>query len=105
MTDPTTLTAEYRSWQWELVLQYEDGSLPAAAWNESTLATIVSWYVKNLPSEQATERYERYFHRNRRRLTHRLDSALVATSAIEAVDGVWESLLARALEGKSLSED
>jgi hypothetical protein len=99
MTDPTTFTAEHRSWQWELVLQYEDGSIPATAWNEATLAAVASWYAKNLEREQATARYEQYFHRNRHRLTHRLDGAAVATSAIEAVDAVWQSLLARALEG------
>jgi hypothetical protein len=98
MTDPTTFTAEHRSWQWEIVLRYEDGSLPAAEWNETTLAIVASWYAKNLPREQATARYEQYFHRNRRRLTNRLDSASVATDAIEAVDVVWETLLARALE-------
>ena len=43
MSDPNTFTAEHRSWQWELVLQYEDGSLPASAWNESTLAVIAGW--------------------------------------------------------------
>lgn len=101
MTDPTTFTAEHRSWQWELVLQYEDGSLPATAWNESTLDTVASWYAKNLSSEQATARYEQYFHRNRRRLTNRLDGAEVATSAIDAMDQVWQSLLARALEARS----
>ena len=101
MTDPSTFTSEHRSWQWELVLQYEDGSLPAAAWNESTLTAVASWYATNLSREQATARYEQYFHRNRRRLTNRLDSASVDTSAIEAVDGVWQSLLARALDGKS----
>ena len=99
MTDPSTFTAEHRSWQWEMVLRYEDGSLPAAEWNESTLGVVASWYATNLPREQATARYEQYFHRNRRRLMNRLDSASVATSAIEAVDAVWESLLARALEG------
>ena len=96
MTD--TFTAEHRSWQWELVLQYEDGSLPASAWNESTLAVIATWYATNLSPEQAKARYEQYFHRNRHRLTNRLDGASVATSAIEAVDKVWELLLARALE-------
>jgi len=101
MTDPATFTAEHRSWQWELVLRYEDGSLPAAEWNETTLGTIASWYAKNLPREKAIARYEDHFHRNRRRLTHRRDGATVATSAIEAVDRVWESLLARALEGGS----
>lgn len=101
MTDPATFTTEYRAWQWELVLQYEDGSLPAAVWNESTLGTVATWYATNLPADQATARYDKYFHRNRRRLSNRLDSASVATSAIEAVDKVWESLLERALERKS----
>ncbi len=99
MTDPNTYTAEHRSWQWEMVLRYEDGSLPAEEWNESTLAIVANWYGKNLPREQATARYEQYFHRNRRRLTHRLNSASVDINAIESVDAVWESLLARALEG------
>jgi hypothetical protein len=92
-----TFTAEHRSWQWELVLQYEDGTLPAAAWNEATLAAIASWYAKNLPPEQATARYEQYYHRNHHRLTNRLGGASVATGAIEEVDKVWQSLLTRAL--------
>ena len=100
MTDPATFTAEHRSWEWELVLQYEEGSIPAAAWNEGTLTTIAGWYAKNLSKEQAKARYEQYFHRNRRRLTHRLDGASVATSSIEAMDAVWESLLTRALESR-----
>ena len=67
MIDPTTFTAEHRSWQWELVLRYEDGSLPAAEWNPSTLGVVASWYAKHLTREQATTRYEQYFHRNRHR--------------------------------------
>ena len=101
MTDPATFTAEHRSWQWELVLRYEDGSLPAAEWNETTLGTIAAWYAKNLTREQATTRYAEHYHRNHRRLTHRRDGASVATDAIEAVDKVWESLLAKALEAKA----
>jgi hypothetical protein len=93
-----TFTAEHRSWEWELVLQYEDGSLPASAWNVATLTAVVAWYAKNLPPDQAKARYEQYFHRNRHRLTNRLGGAAVATSAIEAVDKVWESLLTRALK-------
>jgi len=42
MDNRDTFTAEHRSWQWELVLQYEDGSLPATSWNESTLGVIAS---------------------------------------------------------------
>lgn len=96
MTD--TFTAEHRSWEWELVLQYEDGSLPAAAWNEATLTAIATWYAKNLSPEQAAARYEQYYQRNHHRLTNRLDGASIATSAIEAVDQVWKSLLIRALK-------
>jgi hypothetical protein len=98
MTDPNTFTSEMRSWQWELVLRYEDGSLPATEWNETTLGTVASWYAKNLSREKAIERYTEHYHRNHRRLTHRRDGATVATDAIQAVDGVWESLLTRALE-------
>ena len=98
MTDPRTFTAEHRSWQWELVLRYEDGSLPAAEWNEETLRVVAAWYAKNLPREQALDRYNKYYQRNRHRLTHRRDGASVDTSGIEAVDVVWESLLTKALE-------
>ena len=65
------------------------------------LGTIAAWYAKNLTREQATTRYAEHYHRNHRRLTHRRDGASVATEAIEAVDKVWESLLARALENKT----
>lgn len=98
MTDPGTFTSEYKSWQWELVLRYEDGSLPAAEWNEATLTTVATWYAKNLPRDKAIARYAEHYHRNHRRLTHRRDGASVATDAIEAVDKVWESLLTKALE-------
>lgn len=98
MSGPDTFTAEHRTWQWDLVLQYEDGSLPASAWNEATLAVVAGWYAQNLPADQARGRYEQYYHRNRRRLSNRLGNAAVATSAIEALDVVWESLLTRVLD-------
>jgi hypothetical protein len=103
MTDPSSFTAEHRAWEWELVLQYEEGSIPPAAWNEGTLTTIATWYAKNLSREQATTRYEQYYHRNRHRLAHRLDGAAAVTGMIESVDAVWTSLLSRALaaEGKA----
>jgi hypothetical protein len=103
MSEPDTFTAEHRSWQWDLVLQYEDGSLPADKWNESTLAVVAGWYAANLPRAQAVSRYEQYYHRNRRRLSNRLDPSAVVTGAIEALDAVWESLLAERLpkEGES----
>lgn len=101
MTDPNTLTAEQRSWQWELVLQFEDGSLPAVAWNEATLGVVAAWYAKTLTREQATARCATSYERNRRRLSNRLDGAAVATEAIEALDAVWESILARAFDGRA----
>lgn len=96
MTD-ATFTAEHRSWQWELVLQYEDGSLPATAWNEATLSVVARWYAQNLTAEKATARYREYYHRNRRRLENRLGGATVATGSLAEMDAVWESLLTRVL--------
>ena len=100
MTDPGTFTSEYKSWQWDLVLRFEEGSLPAAEWNEATLTNVATWYAKNLAREQATKRYTEHYQKNHRRLTHRRDGASVATDAIDAVDKVWESLLTRALDAK-----
>lgn len=101
MSDARTLTAEHRSWEWDLVLQYEEGSIPAAAWNQGTLTTIANWYAKNLSREQATTRYEQYYERNRRRLMNRLSESSVDTPALEAVDAVWKSLLTRAFEAQT----
>lgn len=98
MNNPGTFTAEHRSWEWDLVLQYEDGSLPASAWNAETLGAVASWYARHVTPEQARTRYELYYHRNVRRLSHRLDSAAIATRAIKAVDEVWLSILDHALE-------
>jgi hypothetical protein len=98
MSEPTSFTAEHRSWEWELVHQYEDGSLPAASWTEATLTVVAGWYAQNLSAEQALARYEQYYQRNRRRLTNRLGGAAVATDAIQALDAVYASLLARVLD-------
>jgi hypothetical protein len=95
-----TLTAEFRSSEWELVLKFEDGSIPAAQWNVETVKTVASWYAKNLATDIATARYREYYQKNHHRLTNRREGAAVATDAIEAVDRVWESLLASALESK-----
>jgi hypothetical protein len=97
MSDPGTFTAEHRSWQWDMVLRYEEGSLPASEWNATTLGIVAAWYAENLPREKAIERYTDHYHKNHRRLTHRRDGATVATDAIAAVDSVWESLLQKAL--------
>ena len=101
MTDPMTLTAEFRSSEWELVLKYEDGSLPATQWTVETITMVAGWYAKNLAPEAATARYREHYEKNHRRLTNRREGAAVATESIEAVDAVWESLLSRALEKKA----
>ena len=101
MTDPMTLTAEFRSSEWELVLKYEDGSLTAAQWNVETLTIVARWYAKNLDREPATARYRASYERNHRRLSNRREGAEVATDAIATVDAVWESLLTRALDAKA----
>ena len=101
MTDPMTLTAEFRSSEWELVLKYEDGSLPATQWNVETLTMVATWYAKNLTREAAMMRYREHYEKNHRRLTNRREGAEVATDAIAAVDQVWESLLGRALGEKA----
>lgn len=98
MTDPMTLTAEFRSAEWELVLKYEDGSLTATQWNVETLTIVASWYAKNLARDAATARYREYYQKNHHRLTNRREGATVATDAIESVDKVWESLLSQALD-------
>ena len=101
--EPLSNTQEFRSFEWELVLQFEEGSLPPSAWSVGTLTDVANWYAKNLTREQATARFEKSFHRNRHRLTTRLGSAPVATDAIAAVDAAWESLLPRAFEAQSES--
>jgi hypothetical protein len=94
---PQTFTAEHRSFEWELVLQYEDGSLAANAFTEATLGVVAGWYAKNLPPEQARKRYEESYHRNRRRLANRLGDANANAAALSALDEVWESLLTQRL--------
>jgi len=84
-------------------MQYEDGSLPSSEWNEAMLSAVAQWYAKNLPREQAVARYTQAYERNRRRLSNRLDSAAVATGALDALDSIWESLLTRALDANSPS--
>lgn len=95
--DPNTLTAEHRSFQWELMLMFEDGSLPAAQFTEATLAVVAGWYAANLAPAEATARFTTHFQRNRHRLSHRLGAAAVDMSAFEALDGVWEAVLSRAI--------
>ncbi|NUQ11673.1 MAG: hypothetical protein HUU26_04985 [Gemmatimonadaceae bacterium] len=97
MTDPGTFTAEHRSFEWDLVLRYEEGSVTPSEWNEALLTAVAGWYARNLTRDQATTRYRQAYERNHRRLTHRRDGVQVATDAIEAVDRIRESILETAL--------
>ena len=60
---------------WEFVLSFEDGSLPADAWNEQTVATVAVWYLSMLPVEEAATRLESAILRNRRRFRRRTDKS------------------------------
>jgi hypothetical protein len=95
----STVANELHAKHWSVVLRFEEGSLPAADWHEETLTLVASWYAKHLTPDRARARYEKYYLRNRHRLSHRLGNAPVATEAIETVDTMWESLLQRALDG------
>lgn len=97
----STVANELRAKNWSVVLQFEEGSLPATDWNEETLTLVATWYAKHLTPERARARYEKYYLRNRHRLRNRLGNAPVATDAIATVDSMWESLLQRALEGEA----
>lgn len=95
--DPNTLTAEHRSFQWELMLMFEDGSLPAAQFTEATLGVVAGWYAANLSPADATSRFTTHYQRNRQRLSNRLGTAAVDTASLVALDGVWELVLSRAI--------
>ncbi|MEP7383523.1 MAG: hypothetical protein ABI910_17695 [Gemmatimonadota bacterium] len=95
----STVSNELRAKHWSVVLRFEEGSLPASEWCEETLTLVASWYAKHLTPDRARARYEKYYLRNRHRLSNRLGNAPVATESIEAVHAMWESLLQRALDG------
>jgi hypothetical protein len=95
--DPNTYTAEHRSFQWELMLLFEDGSLPAAQFTEATLGVVAGWYASNLSPAEATSRFTTHYQRNRHRLTHRLGASAIDPATLEAMDAAWEPVLQRAL--------
>ena len=97
----STGATELHAKNWSVVLRFEEGSLPAAEWNEETLTLVASWYAKHLTPDRARARYEKYYLRNRHRLSNRLGNAPVATEAIESGDAKGESRLERALKGEA----
>lgn len=96
-----TFTAEHRSWQWELMHAFEEGSLTAAQWTAETLRIVAGWYAKTLSPADARKRYTLHYQRNRHRLTHRLGGAPVNLAVIEELDAQWESVLEQALAAKA----
>jgi len=56
---------------WEFVLSFEDGSLPASAWNERALAVVAIWYLSLLAPAEAMARLEAGIRRNQLRLAPR----------------------------------
>lgn len=97
---PQSFTAEHRSFEWELVLQYEDGSLPLAQFNDATLGVVAGWYAKNLPADQARARYEAGYQRNHRRLTNRLGNSHDNAAQAEALEAVWAGILEQRLAAR-----
>jgi hypothetical protein len=85
MSESTTFTQEFRSWEWELVLKYEDGSLPRRL--ERRHADDDRHVVREEPDARAGDDALRAaLPRNRHRLMHRLSEAAVATDSIESLD-------------------
>ena len=56
---------------WEFVTSFEEGSLPASAWDERALAVIAVWYLSLLPAAEATRRIVIGLKRNQIRFAGR----------------------------------
>ena len=79
---------------WEFVLCFEDGSLPATAWNERTIAVVAVWYLAMHSVEEAVSRLEAAVARNRRRFQRRADGA---SSAVVDSTALWPRILQQVL--------
>jgi hypothetical protein len=74
---------------WEFVLSFEDGSLPAPAWNERTIAVVAVWYLSMHPVKDAVARLESAIARHRRRFQRRAEGA---SSALVDFTSLWPSV-------------
>jgi hypothetical protein len=83
---------------WEFVLSFEDGSLPAEAWNGRTVAAVAVWYMAMLPVDEAVARLEVSIQRNRHRFRRRTDSAHQAASDMTSL---WPRILQHVLTAAS----
>ena len=79
---------------WEFVSSFEDGSLPASAWNERALAAIAVWYLFLLPPTEAMRRLELGLERNHLRLATR--PAALGNQA-SSLGEVWPHVLRHVL--------
>jgi hypothetical protein len=102
----SNLNAEFPSTfeLWEFVLSFEDGSMPAAAWNERALAVVAIWYMFLLPPGDAMKRLELGLRRNQVRFSHRTS---MSGDGVDSVADVWPSIVKQLLvsfgEGDPLS--
>src|SRR5215213_6780542 len=79
---------------WEFVLSFEDGSMPASAFNERALAVIAIWYMFLLPPGDAMKRLELGLRRNQVRFKHRPG---MLGDAIDSTADVWPLILKQVL--------
>ena len=79
---------------WEFVLAFEEGSLPASALHEQTVATVAVWYLSMHPVEEAVARLEAAVQRNLRRLRRRLGHS--GENAID-LSSLWPRILQHVL--------
>lgn len=86
---------------WELVVSFEDGSLPIAEWNEQTLAVVAIWYLFLLPPAQASARLQLGLERNRFRLG---GVAGVPGEAMASVADAWPLVLRQVLAAVGIGD-
>jgi hypothetical protein len=79
---------------WDFVVSFEEGSLPAAACTDQSLAVIAIWYLSLLPPTEAMERLEVGLGRNRFRFEGAADGA---GERMESLADVWPRVLRRVL--------
>lgn len=83
---------------WEFVLAFEDGSLPADAWDDRSLAIVAIWYVFLLPPADAIARVEAGLQKNRLRFRNH-PNALGAGA--DSLAEFWPVVLRHVLESLS----
>lgn len=78
---------------WEFVSSFDEGSLPASAWDERALAVVALWYLSFLPPAEAARRVVMGLRRNR----IRFDGGSVSLGDDLTVDDVWPCVVGQIL--------